>query len=197
MNFLRNERGLTLIEVVISSVILLMLVLTVGVMLTTSIRSDTYTQERHLADVLAQMIAERNVGFASAGSNFFDALIENDKNGATPAQPAIPGVRPAIPAEPPNDRLYNDFDWDDIPDAGPGSKNIYVYQLLIKDIDVSGPHDPALLKRITVRIYYANQNSATPAVDLSKHRNAGGPRPRRYESPLAELCTYVHRPQQL
>lgn len=194
MNILRNERGLTLIEVVISAAILLSVVLTVGVMLTTSIRSDTYNQERHLAGTLAQMVMERNIGFVSMGSAFFDALLENDHNGAVPAQPAIPGVRPAIPAQPPSDRLYDDFDWDDIPDSGPGAKNIYVYQLLIKDIPVSGQTSPALLKQITVRIYYANQHSATPAVDPARHANPGGPMPRRYGSPLVELCTYVHRP---
>jgi type II secretory pathway pseudopilin PulG len=194
MQTLRNERGLTLLEVVVSMVILMLLILGVGAMLTTTIRADTYTQERHIAGVLAQMIQERCIRSAAMGTVSFEQLQENDFPGAIPAKPAIPGVRPAIPAEPSGDRLFNDFDWDDdgTPDFGPGSKNIYVYQLLVKDIWVVD--GVCLLKQINVRIYYANQTAAEPRVDLARHPSPGGPRPRRYGSPLAEVCTYINRP---
>ncbi|GAB4337245.1 MAG: hypothetical protein Kow0099_10550 [Candidatus Abyssubacteria bacterium] len=192
MNAMRNERGLTLIEVVISMAILMLLVLGVGAMLTISVRSDTYNQERHIADTQANMVLERIVNFAASGTASFDALIANNFQGAVPAQPAIPGVRPAIPAEPPSDRLYNDFDGDGVADYGFGSKNIYVYQMLIDDIPVGG--QTGLLKQITIRIYYADQNPGQAAVDLRKHPNPGGLRPRRFGSPLAEVCTYVSRP---
>ncbi len=192
MEAVRSEKGLTLIEVVISILILMFLMLGVGAMLTVSMRADTYNQERHLADTQANMVMERIVNFAASGTASFDALVANNFQGAVPAQPAIPGVRPAIPAEPPSDRLYDDFDGDGATDYGFGSKRVYVYQMLIDDIPVGG--QTGLLKQITIRIYYAGQNAAQPRVDLRKHPNPGGPRPRRYGSPLAELTTYVARP---
>jgi hypothetical protein len=67
-----------------------------------------------------------------------------------------------------------------------------VYQLLVKDIWVVD--GVCLLKQINVRIYYANQTAAEPRVDLARHPSPGGPRPRRYGSPLAEVCTYINRP---
>jgi len=189
---MRNEKGFTLIEVMVSVVILLMLILGVGAMLTTSMRATAYNEDRHVADKLAEGVLERTINFAAQGSTNFAALKENDKPGAIPAQPAIPGVRPAIPAEPPSDRLYNDFDGDGVADWGLGNKNIYVYQMLVKDIPVGG--QTGLLKQVTVRIYYAAQNPAQPAVDLNKHANPGGPMPRRYTSPLSEITTYIALP---
>jgi len=176
----------------VSLVILLFLVLGIGAALTVSIRSDTYNQERHLADKLAEGVAERITDFASQGSANFNALRANNFQGAMPAQPAIPGVRPAIPAEPPSDRLSDDFDGDGVADYGMSSKNLFVYQLLIDDIPVGG--QTGLLKQITIRIYYADQNPAQSGVDLRKHPNPGGQRPRRYGSPLAEISTYIALP---
>ncbi|RJP18973.1 MAG: hypothetical protein C4520_13560 [Candidatus Abyssobacteria bacterium SURF_5] len=192
MRVVRDERGLTLVEVAVSIVILTLLLLGIGAMLTVSMRSAITNQERHLADSQARMVTERILNFAAMGSANFDALIANNHNGAQPAQPAIPGVRPAIPAEPPNDRLYADFDGDGVADYGIGSKRIFVYQLLIDDIPVGG--QTGLLKQITIRIYYADQNPAQARVDTRKHRNPGGPMPRHYTPSLAEVCTYISRP---
>jgi len=190
---LGNDRGLTLIEVMVSVAILVMLMLGIGAMLTTSIRVTAYNEERHIADELAQGVMERIVDFAAQGSVNFNSLIANNHPGAIPAQPAIPGVRPAIPAEPPSDRLYNDFDGDGVADWGiGGSKNIYVYQMLIDDIPVGG--QTGLLKQLTIRIYYAGQNPAQPRVKQNRHRNPGGPMPRRYDSPISELTTYIALP---
>lgn len=192
MNVVRDDRGLSLIEIMVSIAILSLLVLGIAAMLTVSIRSDTYNQERHLADKLAEGVAERIIDFASQGSANFNALRANNFQGAVPAQPAIPGVRPAIPAEPPSDRLYDDFDGDGVADYGLSSKNMFLYQLLIDDIPVGG--QTGLLKQITIRVYYAEQNPAQPGVDLRKHPNPGGQRPRRYGSPLAEISTYIALP---
>jgi type II secretory pathway pseudopilin PulG len=189
---LRDKRGLSLIETVVSLGILMMLLLTVVVMLTTSFRADTRNQERHVAAQLAQRVLERVIDFASQGTASFDALVPNYDQGALPAQPAIPGVRPAIPAEPPGDRISDDFDGDEVSDYGAGTKRIYVYQLLVDDIEVGG--QTGLLKEIIVRVYYANQNAANPSVDLRRHPNPGGHRPRRYGAPLAEIATYVASP---
>ncbi len=101
----QNDRGFTLIEVVVSIAVLTLIILGIGAVLTTTIRADTRNQERHLADKLAQGVIERIVDFASQGSANFNALVANNFQGAVPAQPAIPGVRPAIPAEPPSDRF--------------------------------------------------------------------------------------------
>jgi type II secretory pathway pseudopilin PulG len=189
---MRNESGFTLVEVMVTVALLMILILGIGAMVTVSFRADTYNQERHVADKLAQMVLERLINHAAQGSEFFDDLVENNFNHAVPAQPAIPGVRPAIPAEPPSDRIYADFDGDGVADYGFGSKTIYCYQLLIDDIPVGG--QDGLLKLLTLRIYYANQTSANPAVDLRKHPNPGGQRPRRFEHPLTEVCTYVALP---
>ena len=176
----------------VSIVILMMLMLGVGTMLTTSMRSTAYNEDRHVADKLAEGALERVIDFAAQGEANFNSLIENNHQGAIPAQPAIPGVRPAIPAEPPSDRLYNDFDGDGVADWGLGGKNIYVYQMLVEDIPVGG--QTGLLKQITIRIYYARQNPAQAMVDSARHNNPGGPRPRRYDSPLSEATTYVALP---
>ena len=192
MDTVRNDHGLTLVEIMISVAILMLLILGIGAMLTTSIRANTYNQERHIADKLAQMVMERIIDFAAQGTVNFNSLVENNHQGAIPAQPAIPGVRPAIPAEPPSDRIYDDFDGDGLADYGMGSKNVYVYQMLIDDIPVGG--QTGLLKQLTIRVYYADQNAGNPGVDLSKHPNPGGQRPRRYGSPLSEICTYISLP---
>jgi len=192
LNTLTNNKGLTLIEIMVSVAILVVLMLGVGMMLTTSMRATVYNEDRHIADKLAEAVLERTIDFAAQGSVSFYALIENNHQGAIPAQPAIPGVRPAIPAEPPSDRLYNDFDGDGVADWGLGSKNLYVYQMLIDDIEVGGRDD--LLKQVTIRIYFAAQNADDPDVDQTRHPNPGGQRPRRYESPLAEMTTYIALP---
>ena len=192
MKAFADDRGITLIETMVSIAILMFLILGVGTMLITSIRATTYNEERHVADKLAQGVMERIVDFARQGSANFNSLVPNNHQGAVPAQPAIPGVRPAIPAEPPSDRLYNDFDGDGVADWGMGSKNIYVYQMLIDDIPVGG--QTGLLKQVMIRIYYAGQNPAQPQVHGSKHQNSFGPRPRRYESPLSEITTYISLP---
>ena len=192
MNNLTNNKGLTLIEIMVSVAILVVLMLGVGMMLTTSMRATVYNEDRHVADKLAEAVLERTINFASQGSVNFYSLIKNNHQGAIPAQPAIPGVRPAIPAEPPSDRLYDDFDGDGVADWGLGSKNIYVYQMLIDDITVGGRDD--LLKEVTIRIYFAAQNAGRANVDLTKHPNPGGQRPRRYGSPLSEMTTYIALP---
>lgn len=193
MRMTANNRGLTLLEIMVSIAILMLVMVGLASMLVTSIRADTYNQEKHVAEKLAQMVMERIIDFAAQGTANFNALIANNHPGAIPAQPAIPGVRPAIPAEPPGDRLSNDFNGDGVADYGMGSKNLYVYQLLIDDIPVGG--QTGLLKQLTVRIYYANQqNPAQPRVDMRKHRNPGGAVPRRYASPVHEVCTYVALP---
>jgi len=189
---LKNNRGITLIEIMVSVAILLMLILGVGTMLTTSVRATNYNEDRHVADKLAEGLMERIIDFAGQGTANFNSLIANNHQGAIPAQPAIPGVRPAIPAEPPSDRLYNDFDGDGAADWGLGNKNIYVYQMLVDDIPVGG--QTGLLKQVTMRIYYAAQNPAQPQMDLRKHGNPGGQRPRRYDSPLSEITTYIALP---
>jgi hypothetical protein len=106
----------------VSVAILAMLIVGVGSMLTTSIRVTSYNQDRHVADKLAHGVLERIIDFAAQGSDNFESLIENNRPGAIPAQPAIPGVRPAIPAEPPSDRLDNDFDGDGVADWGLGGE---------------------------------------------------------------------------
>ena len=188
----KNEKGLSLIEIMVSIVVLMMLILGVGAMLTTSVRSTAHNEDRHVADKLAEGVLERTIDFATAGGANFAALVANNHQGAISAQPAIPGVRPAIPAEPPSDRLYNDFDGDGVADWGLGGKNIYAYQMLIDDIPVGG--QTGLLKQVTIRIYYAGQNPAQSTVDLRKHANPGGQRPRRYASPLSEVTTYIALP---
>ncbi len=193
MGIVRSNRGLTLIEIVVSVAILMFLVLGVGAMLTTSLRADTYNQDRHIAGNLAAGLTEKIVDYASQGTTQFGNLIQNNFQGAMPGpQQAITGVRPAIAAEPANDRLYNDFDGNGVADFGMSSKSIFVYQLLIDDITVGGA--TGLLKRITVRIYYANQNSVQPAVDPVKHADPGGLLPRRFGSPLSEITTYIAQP---
>ena len=187
-----NNRGLTLIEIMVSVAILTVLILGVGAMLITSIRATTYNEDRHIADRLAAGLMEKIVDFAAQGSVNFNSLVPNNHQGAIPAQPAIPGVRPAIPAEPPSNRLHNDFDGDGVADFGIGSKNIFAYQLLIDDIPVGG--QTGLLKEITIRIYYSNQNAGNPGVDSFKHPNPGGALPRRFTSPLAEISTYISVP---
>ena len=188
----RNNRGFTLVEIMVSVVILVMLMLGVGVMLTTSMRATAYNEDRHVADKLAEGALERIIDFAGQGQAGFNSLVANNHQGAIPAQPAIPGVRPAIPAEPPSDRLYNDFDGDGIADWGLGGKNIYVYQMLVDDIPVGG--HTGLLKEITIRIYYARQNPAQAMVDTTRHGNPGGRLPRRYNSPISEVTTYIALP---
>jgi type II secretory pathway pseudopilin PulG len=189
----QNERGFTLIEVLVSVAILMLIILGIAATLTTSIRADTLNQDRHVADKLAQGVLEKIVDFAAQGSANFSAFIANNFNGAMPNQLAITGVRPAILAEPANDRIYNDFNGDGAADYGIGTKTIYVYQLLIDDISVGG--QTGLLKRVTVRIYYADQsNPAQARVDLRKHADPGGAFPRRFGSPLSETCTYVALP---
>ncbi|MBI5118895.1 prepilin-type N-terminal cleavage/methylation domain-containing protein [Candidatus Poribacteria bacterium] len=205
METIRNNRGLSLIEVAVSMVILVLLMTGIAAMLTVSIRADTGSQERHIADKLAQQVLERTIDFGKQGgtppNDVFSQLIDNTRPGAIPAQPAIPGVRPAIPAIPPSDHISDDFDGDGVTDRGmAGSKTIYVYQLLINNVAVGGvgggdnDDTTTLLKEITVRVYYADQNSAQPQVDQQRHRNPGGQRPRRYDSPLAEITTYLARP---
>jgi len=189
---LRDNKGITLIEIMVSVVILTMLILGVGAMLTTSMRVTSYNEDQHVADKLAEGVMERIIDFTSQGSANFNALIANNHNGAIPAQPAIPGVRPAIPAEPPGNRLSNDFDGDGIADWGLGGKTIYVYQMLVDDIPVGG--QTGLLKQVTIRIYYAAQNPGQPNVNLRKHRNPGGPRPIKFGSPLSEVTTYIALP---
>jgi len=188
----KKNEGFTLIEIMVSIAILMILILGVGSMLTTSVRVTSYNEDRHLADTLAHGVMERIIDFAAQGSNNFNSLVENNRQGAIPAQPAIPGVRPAIPAEPPGDRLDNDFDGDGVADWGLGGKNIYVYQMLVDDIPVGG--QTGLLKQVTIRIYYAAQNPAQPRVDGRRHRNPGGPMPRRYDSPISEISTLIALP---
>ncbi len=192
LNVPRNSKGFTLIEIMVSVVILVMLMLGVGAMLTTSMRVTAYNEDRHVADKFAEGLLEKIIDFAAQGEASFNSLIANNHQGAIPAQPAIPGVRPARPAEPPSDRLYNDFDGDGIADWGLGGKNIYVYQMLVDDIPVGG--QTGLLKEITIRIYYARQNPAQAMVDITRHANPGGPRPRRYNSPISEVTTYIALP---
>jgi len=192
MRIVRDNRGLTLVEIAVSVSILVLLMVGVGAMLGTSIRADTYNQERHIADRLAQGLMESVLHFAAQGTGNFAILIANNFAGAMPAQAAITGVRPAIPAEPANNRIYDDFNGDGVVDYGQGSKNIYVYQLLIDDIPVGG--QTGLLKQVTVRIYYAAQNAGPAQVDLTRHADPGGAMPRRFGSPLAESTTYIAQP---
>ena len=193
MGFAGNNRGFTLVEIAVSVAILSLLLVGIAAMLGTSIRADTYNQERHIADRLAQGLAERILDFAAQGAaNNFADLIDNDFAGGMPHQDAIPGLRQAIPNEPANDRIYDDFDGDGVVDYGQGSKNIYVYQMLIDDIQVGTRTD--LLKEVTIRIYYAVQNAGPAQVDLARHADPGGAMPRRFGSPLAEVCTYISRP---
>jgi len=192
MGIAKNDRGLTLVEIVVSLSILVLLILSIGAALTNSIRSDTYNQERHIADQLAHGLSERLIDFAAQGTASFNALIANNFNGTMPTQAAIPGVRPSIVNEPANDRLYNDFDGDGVADFGLGSKNIYVYQMLIDDIPIGG--QTGFLKQVTIRIYYANQNANPAQVNQVRHPVAGGTVPRRLGAPISEVSTYISVP---
>jgi hypothetical protein len=190
---LRNSKGITMVEIMVSIVILVLLVLVIGVMLTASMRSTTYNEDRHIGDKLAEGLMEKVIEFAGTGANGFGALVPNNFNGAMPNQPAIPAVRQAIPNEPANDRIYNDFNGDGVADWGVGGKRTYVYQMIIDDIPVSG--QTGFLKQVTIRIYFADQsNPAQPTVDLRRHRDPGGVSPRRFLSPLSEITTYVSLP---
>lgn len=196
MKIARNDRGLTLIEIMVSVAVLMILLLGVGATLTTSIRANTYNQEKHLAERLGQGLMEKIFDFAAQGAGNFAILEANNFQGSMPgSQAAITAVRPAIPAEGATDRIYDDFDGDGVADYGSGiggSKNIFVYQLLIDDIQVGASTN--LLKQVTIRIYYADQVAGNPGVDLRKHPNPGGNMPRRFGSPLAEITTFISMP---
>ena len=193
LNLRRDIQGFTLLEIMVSVVILVALMLGVGASLTTSVRATSYNEDRHIADQLAEGLLEGVIDFAAQGATNFSALVPNDFQGSiSENQPAIPGVRPAIPNEPTSDRLYDDFDGDGTVDWGLGGKNIYVYQMIIGDVPVGGA--TGFLKQVTIRIYYAQQNPAAATVDPARHNNPGGQLPRRFSSPLADVTTYIALP---
>lgn len=199
-----SQLGFTAIEAAVSATMLAIVVLSVACLLIYESKVSVKNEDWIAAEKLGLRQMEVIRRFASAGVHNFESLVANNLNSAIPVQPAIPGARPTIPAEPAGDRLIHDFDGDGVADWGGTGKLSYVYQLLIDEIPAGNPYvgdvdadgtDEALLKRVMIRLYYAdNSNPAEARVDTGRHPDPGGAAPRRYASPLVELTTYISAP---
>ncbi len=183
---INKEKGQSLIGVTIFTIILMILVLGLTGATIWSYALNKRARDRAEAQDIAKNIIETVKIWAGSSQTNFDTLVENEVN-ETRAIPAIPTIRPAIPADPPdNDRLYTDFY--NIPKIGGVPK--YVVQFLVKDYK-NPDSSVVVLKRITVRVYYAKQNGK---INTSIHKPGSGAPPKRYENPLAELAGVVTRP---
>jgi hypothetical protein len=181
-----KEKGQSLVGVVVFTIILMILVLSLTGATIWSYALNKRARDRAEAQDIAKNIIETTKIWAGSSEANFDALVENEVN-STRAIPAIPTIRPAIPADPPeNDRLYTDFY--NIPKVNGAPK--YVVQFLVKDYQSPGS-SIAIMKRITVRVYYAKPNGK---INTSIHKPGSGAPPKRYENPLAELAGVVTRP---
>lgn len=181
-----KEKGQSLIGVTFFALILMVLILGLTAATITGFALNKRAKDRAEAQDIAKTILETVKIWAGNNELNFNALTENEDD-TTRAIPAIPTVRPAIPADPgANDRLYTDFY--NIPVVNGAPK--YVVQFLVKDF-----RDPntsnVILKRITVRVYYAKRNGK---INTEFHKPGAGAPPKRYDNPLAELVTIVSRP---
>lgn len=182
-----REKGQSLISlIVLMSILLIVIVgatnaILIGYMLKKRI-NDNIEAHRIIRDQLENLKI-----WASVKGNF-DSLIENDKWSAIPAQPAIPNVRPAIPAEPPSQRVYTNFEGNILING----RAKYAEQFLVKDF-LDQNTNKVLAKRITIRIYYAN--SQGNYIDTARHKEPpGSGYIKRFESPLAELSDIIQNP---
>ncbi|MGB9857619.1 MAG: hypothetical protein ACPLKX_05685 [Dictyoglomaceae bacterium] len=184
---MKREKGQFLISLIILMSLLLITIVSainailIGYMLKKRM-NDNIEAHRIIRDQLESLKI-----WASVKVNF-DALIENDKWSAIPAQPAIPHVRPAIPAEPPSQRVYTDFQGNVLING----RAKYAEQFLVKDL-FDQNNDKILAKKITIRIYYAN--SQGNYIDTTRHKEPpGAGYIKRFENPLAELSDIIQNP---
>lgn len=182
----KREKGQSLIGVTIFALILFFLVIGLTGATILSFSLNKRARDRAEAQDVAKTILETVKVWAGNNELNFNALTENEDD-RTRAIPAIPTIRPAIPADPgTNDRLYADFY--NIPIVNGAPK--YVVQFLVKDLKDPNTQN-TILKRITVRVYYAKRNGK---IDTTFHKPGSGASPKRYENPLAELVGVVSRP---
>lgn len=180
-----KEKGQSLIGVTFFAIILMILILGLTSATIVSFALNKRAKDRAEAQDIAKTILENIKIWAGSNELNFNALIENE-DGTTRAIPAIPTVRPAIPADPgTNNRLYTDFY--NIPIVNGLPK--YVVQFLVKDFRDQSTSN-VILKRITIRVYYAKNGRINTDFHIP---GPGGP-PKRFENPLAELVAVVSRP---
>jgi type II secretory pathway pseudopilin PulG len=186
---MKGEEGYSLISLIIVLTIFLIVFVGAGnaVLMGYILRQRIYdSMEAH--NIIRDQLESLKI-WAQTQENFND-LIENDKWSAIPAQPAIPHVRPAIPAEPPSHRVYTNF----IGNVYRNGRAKYAEQFLIKDFTSrEGSSQKIIAKRVTIRIYYAN--SSGNYIDTNRHKEPpGSGYIKRFENPLAELVEMIQNP---
>jgi len=185
----RKEGGFSIIGLMVSMTLLLIIIVAIVNSVTIGYFVSKRMKDRLEAQDIARNQLENTKIWAKVLDNF-NNLIENDKWSAIPAQPAIPNVRPAIPAEPPSYRVYTNFIGNIIL---PNGRVKYAEQFLIKDLTTQNPSSEVVAKKITIRIYYAN--SQGDYVDTNFHKEPpGSGYIKRFENPLAELSEVIERP---
>lgn len=186
---MKEERGFSLISlIVLMSILLVVFVGATNAVLIGYIMKKRINDSMEAHRIIRDQLENLKI-WAQIKSNF-DNLIENDKWSAIPAQPAIPHVRPAIPAEPPSHRVYTNFDGNILING----RAKYAEQFLIKDL-LTPPNqgNKIIAKRIIIRIYYANPQGNY--VDTVRHKEpSGSGYIKRFENPLAELSEIIQNP---
>ncbi len=186
---MRGEKGFSLISLIIVMSILLIVFtgatnsIIMGYIMKKRI-DDRIEAHRIIRDQLENLKV-----WLQIRSNFY-SLVENDKWAAIPATPAIPHVRPAIPAEPPSQRVYTNFEGNILIKGRPK----YIEQFLVKDLTPPPPNQNKIIaKRVIIRIYYAN--SQGNYIDTIRHKEPpGSGYIKRFENPLAELSEIIQNP---
>jgi len=183
----KREKGQSLIGVVIFAIILMILVLGATGATVLSFTLNKRLKDRAEAQDIAKNIIETIKVWAGNSLDNFQAIKENEKPGTQGAIPAIPTISPAIPVDPSSgDMIYTQFL--NIPQVNGSPK--YAIQFLIKDYYQPGT-STVILKRITIRVYYANRNGK---INTNFHKPGSGSPPKRYENPLAEIVGVISRP---
>ncbi|MEN2984689.1 MAG: prepilin-type N-terminal cleavage/methylation domain-containing protein [Dictyoglomaceae bacterium] len=186
---MKEEKGFSLISLmVLMSILLVVFVGATNAVLMGYIMKKRINDRMEAHRIIRDQLENLKI-WAQVKANF-DNLIENDKWAAIPASPAIPHVRPTIPAEPPSQRVYTNF----VGNILINGRAKYAQQFLIKNLTPPPPNQNKIVaKRITIRIYYAN--SQGDYIDTTRHiEPSGSGYIKRFENPLAELTEIIQNP---